>query len=380
MSVPERPAVPAPVSDPSGASAKDGTAGSLAGLLEEIAACRADIVRREEAAHELERRLRTDLAGLETQWVDLRVQTFRALGRRLRDGNLGRKSGRILAAALGALADELESEYGADLRTDRRLYLGEDAGEDIGEDAREPARHHGRKSGRKPPAHDDDGNDHGDRDDRNATGNFDFSDTVTDTDTAEASEAAGTAGRRAGTSGGASGRPASNAARRREARDQALAGDIRALYLILARALHPDKEGNPALRDAKTAWMQKVTAAYARKDLAMLLDILAHNPLEAVGPYLAEAPPKTVRGFAKRLRRELEDLRRQSARAGEWLHPSLARFLRDGAIDEARFAGHLGELRRAVRLARQRLVSYRSPQGAEFLVEGLRKHDWRDLL
>ena len=29
---------------------------------------------------------------------------------------------------------------------------------------------------------------------------------------------------------------------------------------------------------------------------------------------------------------------------------------------------------------RKRLETYRSPQGAEFLVEGLRKHDWRDLL
>jgi hypothetical protein len=364
MTDPRPPTAPAPVADPSGASARDVATGTLAGLLEEIAASRADILRREEAAHELERRLRTDLAGLEAQWVGLRVQTFRALGRRLRDGSLGRKAGRVLAAALGALADELESEYGADLRTDRRLYLGEDAEEEEEEEDAEPARHRGRKPARKPAASDP-------ADTSDPSGTFDASD---------ASEGAAPAGHRAGTSEGASGRTATNAARRREARDRALVGDIRALYLILARALHPDKEANPALRDAKTAWMQKVTAAYARKDLAMLLDILAHNPLEAVGPYLAAAPPATVRGFAKRLRRELADLRRQSAKAGEWLHPSLARFLKDGAIDEARYAGHLGELRRAVRLARQRLETYRSPEGAEFLVEGLRKHDWRDLL
>jgi hypothetical protein len=175
-------------------------------------------------------------------------------------------------------------------------------------------------------------------------------------------------------------RPGSQDALKRAAQEQSLSGDIRALYLILARALHPDKESNPALREAKTVWMQKVTAAYAKRDLAMLLDILARNPLEAVGPYLAEAPRKTLQGFAKRLRREQAALAILAAKAGEWLHPGFARFLKDGAPDEARIARHTADLSRLVKLSRQRATVYRTRAGTEELVEGLKRHPWEDLL
>jgi hypothetical protein len=191
----------------------------------------------------------------------------------------------------------------------------------------------------------------------------------------------GTSGKRdAGSEGSRPGRPGSKASQRRDAKDRTLAGDIRALYLILARALHPDKESNPALREAKTVWMQKVTAAYARKDLGLLLDILVRNPLEAVGPYLHDAPLKTVLGFSKRLRKDLAALKLQAAKAGEWLHPFYARFLKDGAPDEHRILAHLGDLKRSVKLAKQRRDVYRTRPGVEELIEGLKSMSWRDLL
>lgn len=306
----------------------------LTGLMEEIALLRAEVVRKETAARGLEQSLRGELFMLEIQHIAARTEIFRILGRHLRDAWLPRKSGNILRQAVVGLADELEAEYGADLGTERRVYLGiEDE-----EEAEERAIYGGRRpvSARR-------------------------------ADSIGADFFAGTEG---GSGSDSHGKPRS--ARKRGAKDQALAGDIRALYLILARALHPDKEANPALRVAKTVWMQKVTSAYAKKDLGLLLDILARNPLEAVGPYLSEAPLRTLRGFAKRLRRELTALRILAAKAGGWVHPGFA--------DEARITRHIADLKRLVKLSRQRATVYRTRAGVEELVEGLKRHPWQDLL
>jgi hypothetical protein len=300
-------------------------------------------------ASDLEKRLQRDLGAQAALITAARTETFRALGRHLRDGWLPRKSHKVLREAACALADELESEFGVDLRQDRQVYLGEED--------REPEVDEVFHTGRRP------------RVESAQSGS-------TREDETEETSDPGPAGPRPGRPG----RPGSKSAQRRETRDRTLAGDIRALYLILARALHPDKEPNPALREAKTVWMQKVTAAYERKNLGLLLDILVRNPLEALGPYLEEAPLKTVLGFSKRLRKDLVALKLQSAAAGEWLHPYFARFLKDGSPDEHRIQAHMGDLKRAVKLARQRRDVYRTRPGVEELIEGLKSMSWRDLL
>lgn len=364
------------------ATTQDRAVRVLTGLMEEIARLRAEVVRKETVAHELEKRLRSELGLLETQLIAARTETFRILGRHLRDGWLPRKSGKVLRQAVVSLADELEAEYGADLGTERRVYLGVEDDEE----AEERAVYGGRRPAEARRADSKINRDGRDEDDsrgaRSREGGSEYGSDGADFFSGPEGATWSGDGSRPGSGRGKAGkaRPGSKAALKRAAKDQALAGDIRALYLILARALHPDKESNPALREAKTVWMQKVTAAYGKKDLAMLLDILARNPLEAVGPYLAEAPLKTVQGFAKRLRRELAALKALAAKAGEWLHPFFARFLKEGAADESRIARHIADLKRLVKLSRQRASVYRTRAGVEELVEGLKRHPWQDLL
>ncbi|HLP42445.1 MAG TPA: hypothetical protein VK465_13135, partial [Fibrobacteria bacterium] len=317
-------------------------------------------------------RLRKELAPLEEQLLRARLETFRVLGGHLREGRLRKRSASLLKEALRGLADELEFDFGLDLREDRRIYLGEHS-EDI-EDATVQAGRPGTGAHKRA-----DGDLRDEDDDPMAWDEDGGPRPMGDGD----GKAGGNKGKYGPSEEGRSRRkrPDSKAAKMRAEKEQALAGDIRALYLLLARALHPDKESNPALREAKTTWMQKVTTAYANKDLAILLDILVCNPLEAVGPYLSQAPLKTVQGFAKRLRRDLAALRRQAERAEEWIHPFFARFVRqDGAVDEAAVARHLGGLRREVKLAKKRLTLYRTLEGAEDLAAGLRIYDWRELI
>ena len=106
------------------ATAQDRAVRGLTALMEEIALLRAEVVRKETVAHELEKRLRSELSLLENQLISARTETFRILGRHLRDAWLPRKSQKILRQAVTSLADELEAEYGADLATERRVYLG----------------------------------------------------------------------------------------------------------------------------------------------------------------------------------------------------------------------------------------------------------------
>ena len=340
---------------------------TLATLMRDIAERRAHIHRKESLVVDLESRLLKDLGPLESQLIAARLEVFRVLGRHLRDGWLSRKAAGILRQAVAALADEIESEYDIDLGRERSIYLGED---EVLDKVMVKSFSAEREAYLKRQA---------------AAGgeNESVGESESDPGYGEGDEAAyeSRQGRGDGRHGTRSeGRPHSKAAKKRAEKDLAIAGDIRALYLILARALHPDKEPNPALREAKTVWMQKVTTAYAKRDLAMLLDILARNPLEAVGPYLSQAPLKTVQGFAKRLRRELAALKLKAERSEEWLHPFLARFLKGNGMNEAAINRHLTELKKTVKVMKQRRDVYRTREGVAELIEGLKIHPWWDLL
>lgn len=63
------------------------------------------------------------------------------------------------------------------------------------------------------------------------------------------------------------------AQQRRESEAQLATQSVREIYRKLASALHPDREPDPARRDAKTAMMQKINQAYEANDLLTLLEM-----------------------------------------------------------------------------------------------------------
>ena len=162
--------------------------------------------------------------------------------------------------------------------------------------------------------------------------------------------------------------------------EEALSGDIRALYLLLARALHPDKESDEARKQEKTTWMQKVTVAYGARNLADLLDIMARNPLDAVGPYLSQAPLKTVQGFAKRLRRELTVLRKQANSVWDSVPYDFQHVIGPEGVNEKALKGLISEERSRVKFAKKQLEAHRIRSNVERFLPMLGKRDWRGLI
>lgn len=348
---------------------------SLTGLMDDISACRADILRRETVVSDLQRRLQGELQPLRDAMLEARVDTFRVLGRHLVSGTLNRRAHKELELALYDLANELEAEFGVDLRADRgRIFPDEGADDGYGEPA--DGEGGGAEEGDDPNGADPGAYRESDFD-TEREGRGDWS-------TPGPRDGRRERGARGG--GGGSGKAGKGAGKTpggpeaEKNRDEALAGEIRALYLLLARALHPDKEADPARLGEKTAWMQKVTSAYAARDLARLLDILAANPLDAVGPYLSQAPLKTVQSFAKRLRRELEALRHRLAFLDAGLDPLLASLMKKGEVNETAYNILLSQVRKELKFMKQRRDVYRTTQGVQGLVEALRSHPWRELM
>lgn len=61
--------------------------------------------------------------------------------------------------------------------------------------------------------------------------------------------------------------------RKQQEQEEAKKRDIRTLYKQLAKALHPDLETDPDLKQHKEEWMKRLTTAYAANDLRELLRI-----------------------------------------------------------------------------------------------------------
>lgn len=60
---------------------------------------------------------------------------------------------------------------------------------------------------------------------------------------------------------------------RQQQEEQTISQSIREVYRKLSSAVHPDREQNPSERERKTEIMQRVNAAYAKKDLLRLLEL-----------------------------------------------------------------------------------------------------------
>lgn len=348
-----------PVPNPFAASEND-TAGhtravrTLAKLMGDIAACRAEILQREQALQTAQSRVMAEVVPFERKLAERFGEIFDALAGRYRDGTQKKKQRDILAELLFDLAQELEDRFAMDMEKRYTDAVGE---KPIPPDQEAMFRDMAKAL-----------DDHFDRafEAHFGTGGQDadgvFGDQVGD-DPEISRQRASKSGR--GKTG--SRKPKAKAKPEPEA---AFAGDLRALYLMLARALHPDKESDADRRAEKTAWMQKVTAAYGERNLAGLLDILARNPLQAVEPYLTQAPLNTLKGFAKRLRRELEQLRLQVMMSMADAPPSIAPMFRNGRFQEAAFKAHMAEGRKFLKILEARLARLEQPVGlAEMLQE-----------
>ncbi len=96
--------------------------------------------------------------------------------------------------------------------------------------------------------------------------------------------------------------------------DDAKKRDLKSLYKQLAKALHPDLESDPTLKNQKEDWMKRLTTAYADGDLRALLQI----EMEWLGEEasnLASASDEKLKVYSAVLK---EQIREQKART-EWL-------------------------------------------------------------
>jgi len=350
-------ALPEPRPSPSRSSERGKVQRELAALLADIAEARADLGRQAEFLRSLHHRLDRDLRPWETKLVASRRETLRILGRQYRAGWLPRRDGERLREALRGLADELEAGFGLDLSAERREFLDQ-IGMSSAHGATRCQRERESREARLEALRQAIGNEDGPR------------------KAAEREKRARMDTLRKALQDKSEGTRAAPAEAQKE---PTIAGDLRALYLLLARALHPDKEADPARREAKTAWMQKVTAAYGARDLAKLLDILAQDPLGSVGPYLSAAPVAVVKGFAKRLRRELAVLRAKAETGRSGVHASLRRFLGAQGINEGEVKRYAAELKKEVRFVKERNEWYRERSGVEEMLKAM-GGDWRGYL
>jgi hypothetical protein len=365
----------------------------LTKLLADIAAIRAELGRQAELLRGLHHRLDAELRPWETKLAAARRETLRILGSQYRAGWLPRRDAERLREALRGLADELETVFGLDLSQERREFLDQIVLTPAEAAARARAEQDSRES-RLEALRKAIGNEEGPREGmarekrermdalRKALlgGGAEEDAAQSEGDGEGEEQPRGQGSGPKGTHGPrADSRPRTRFAQAEREAEAAFGGDIRALYLLLARALHPDKESDPERREAKTAWMQKVTAAYGDRDLAKLLDILAQDPLGSVGPYLSAAPMAAVNGFAKRLRRELAALRAKAETGRNGVHVTLRRFLGSQGINEGEVKRYAAELKKEVRFVKERNEWYRERSAVEEMLKAM-GGDWRGFI
>lgn len=103
------------------------------------------------------------------------------------------------------------------------------------------------------------------------------------------------------------------AQQRRDAEAQQATQSVREVFRKLASALHPDRETDPAQRDAKTALMQRVNQAYAGNDLLALLELqLQIEQVDAV--HIADAGAQRLKHYNKVLSEQLAELKSEIGR------------------------------------------------------------------
>jgi hypothetical protein len=100
--------------------------------------------------------------------------------------------------------------------------------------------------------------------------------------------------------------------RQRKETEEAKKRDFKTLYKQLAKVLHPDLETDPALKQHKQSWMQRLTAAHASGDLHAMLAIEIEWLGEEAGN-LAKATDEKLRVYSLVLKEQLDDLKQQTS-------------------------------------------------------------------
>jgi len=100
----------------------------------------------------------------------------------------------------------------------------------------------------------------------------------------------------------------------REAREEAdakrMSQSVREIYRKLVSELHPDRETDPQERTRKTALMQRINQAYAKRNLLQLLELQLE--LEHIDEqYLAGLDPERLRHFNAVLKEQIAGLRQE---------------------------------------------------------------------
>jgi hypothetical protein len=93
---------------------------------------------------------------------------------------------------------------------------------------------------------------------------------------------------------------------------------LRTLFRQLASALHPDREPDPQVRLAKTAWMGEANAAYERRDLVALLQI-QQRALGADPQSAARLSDDRLSALTLLLKQQVADLERERVRRHDQL-------------------------------------------------------------
>lgn len=145
----------------------------------------------------------------------------------------------------------------------------------------------------------------------------------------------------------ASRRRKSPAQQKREAEEKQATQSVREIFRKLASALHPDREADPARRDAKTALMQRANQAYAANDLLALLRLqLEIEQIDAA--HIAGAGEEKLGYYNKVLAEQLEQLKEEIFRleAGFRLDAGLPP---DAPVSPARLSDMIKQTKRALR-------------------------------
>lgn len=112
------------VQEPEARTGHSRTVHALTGLMENIAAVRAEFLCLENLAAELRTRLHTEAYPLQSRMVEIRLETWRVLGRHYQSKQVKKKTRRILAQILEDYAFFLEDVLKVDMDGELRAVLG----------------------------------------------------------------------------------------------------------------------------------------------------------------------------------------------------------------------------------------------------------------
>jgi hypothetical protein len=161
-------------------------------------------------------------------------------------------------------------------------------------------------------------------------------------------------------------------ARKQQEQEEAKKRDIRTLYKQLAKALHPDLETDPDLKQHKEEWMKRLTAAYAADDLRELLRI----EMEWLGEEasnLAAAGEEKLKVYCAVLKEQIADQKEKTDfLSGEPVYFPLRRFIHPFTGEMARPEPLKRELKDEILRHREMLEILACEEGRALM------EDWAD--